>query len=264
MDTYEEYTSWLRAAGCSERTIQDRLGMLRRFARAYPTFPTVSAGQITTWIGRPSYAAWSKATYYGHLRSYFTYALENDLLTVDPMARMRRPKPGKCVPRPLTSEQVDAVMSCAQPNVRAWLTLGLFAGLRASEIAKIRAEDIQEDAIFILGKGGQEAYVPTHPAIWAMALSLPRTGWLFPSPPTPGHVRTQVVSAVTSALFTTHGIEGSIHRMRHTFATRLLRAGVNIRVVQTLMRHASLASTMIYCAVDEVERRDAISRLVAA
>lgn len=69
------------------------------------------------------------------------------------------------------------------------------------------------------------------------------------------------MSTLTSRLFAANGIEGSIHRMRHTFATRLLRAGVNIRVVQTLMRHRSLASTMIYTAVDEDERRDAISRL---
>jgi integrase/recombinase XerD len=44
---------------------------------------------------------------------------------------------------------------------------------------------------------------------------------------------------------------------------RSLRSGANVRTVQTLMRHASLSSTMIYCAVDESERRDAIRRLAA-
>lgn len=71
------------------------------------------------------------------------------------------------------------------------------------------------------------------------------------------------VSTRTTRLFAANGIEGSIHRCRHTYATRLLRAGVNIRVVQELMRHKSLASTQIYTAVDEVERRDGIDRLGA-
>jgi len=68
---------------------------------------------------------------------------------------------------------------------------------------------------------------------------------------------------MTSRLFAANGIEGSIHRCRHTYATQLLRAGVNIRVVQELMRHASLTPTQIYTAVDEDERRDAITRLAA-
>jgi integrase/recombinase XerD len=77
-------------------------------------------------------------------------------------------------------------------------------------------------------------------------------------------VTSLAVSTMTTQLFKANGIEGSIHRCRHTYATQLLRAGVNIRVVQTLMRHASLTSTQIYTAVDEDERRDAINRLVAA
>ena len=257
-----DFALWLRANGCSERTIMDRMGTLHRFARAHPSFPNIRPMQISAWLGQPGYAAWSRAIYYGHLRSFYNYALENALVDVDPMIRMRRPKPGQGVPRPLTPEQVVTVMAAASPTVHAWLTLGLYAGLRAHEVAKVRAEDIQQDYVFVLGKGGRPAQVPTHPAVWALALSRPRTGWLFPTASATGHVRTEQVSELTSALFTEHGIDGSIHRMRHTFATTLLRAGVNVRVVQTLMRHRSLASTMIYMAVDEAERFEGMSRLV--
>jgi integrase/recombinase XerD len=58
-----------------------------------------------------------------------------------------------------------------------------------------------------------------------------------------------------------NGIEGSIHRCRHTYATHLLRAGTNVRVVQELLRHKSLTSTQIYTAVSEDERIEGISRL---
>jgi len=164
----------------------------------------------------------------------------------------------------LQPPQVAMVLAAAtNANMHAWLTLALYAGLRAHEIAKIRGEDVNEDQLWVFGKGGVGEYLPTHPAIWALAASRPRSGWWFPSRSASGHVTSLAVSTRTSKLFSAHGIEGSIHRCRHTFATELLRAGVNVRVVQTLMRHASLASTMIYCAVDECERRDAIGLLAA-
>ena len=59
------------------------------------------------------------------------------------------------------------------------------------------------------------------------------------------------------------GIEGSLHRCRHYFGTELLREGVSTRVIQTLMRHESLATTENYLAVDEAERVAAIRRLAA-
>ena len=58
-----------------------------------------------------------------------------------------------------------------------------------------------------------------------------------------------------------HGLSGSLHRCRHTYATTLLRSGVNIRVVQSLMRHESLSSTQAYTAVEDDERTAAVSGL---
>jgi len=180
------------------------------------------------------------------------------------MARMRHPKPGKSVPRPLTPAQVATVLSAAtNPNLHAWLTLGLYAGLRAHEIAKIRGEDVDEDQLWVLGKGGEGAFVPTHPAVWVLAQTMPRAGWWFPTRSSLEHVRATGVSTMTTRLFAANGIEGSIHRCRHTFATELLRAGVNIRVVQELMRHKSLASTMLYTEVTRLEKLDGIMRLAA-
>jgi integrase/recombinase XerD len=259
------YEPWLRANNCGDRTVTERLGHLADFTRSHPDFPAVTPGQLTCWLGRPGFAPWSRATYYGHLRSYFTWATQTGIVTADPMARMRRPRPRHCAPRPLTPAQVHAVTSAAtNQNMHAWLTLGLYAGLRAHEIAKIRGEDVDADQLYCLGKGGQGAYVPTHPLIWRLAASMPAYGWWFPTCSTSGHVTSMHVSTKTTELFAANGITGSIHRTRHTFATELLRAGVNVRVVQTLMRHESLASTQIYTAVDEDERRDAINLLVAA
>jgi integrase/recombinase XerD len=259
-----DFALWLRANGCSRNTIEDRLAHVAEFTRSHPSFPNVRPMHITAWLGREWLAQWTRATYYGHLRSYFTFAMENDLIDADPMARMRRPKGGKGIPRPLTPAQVDQVMdSATNANLHAWLTLGLFAGLRAHEIAKIRTGDVDQLNIRVVGKGAVGADIPTHPRIWALAMDHPGAGWWFPSRSECGHVTSLSVSTLVSRHFKANGIEGSIHRCRHTYATELLRAGVNIRVVQTLMRHESLSSTQIYTAVDEDERIEGISRLGA-
>jgi site-specific recombinase XerD len=257
-----DYVLWQRANGCSENTIESRLNHLAEFARSHPSFPAVSPMHITAWLGRPGYAPASRATFFGHLRSYFTYAMENDLLAVDPMGRMRRPRVPKGKPRPLTAEQVHTVLTEAKnANMHAWLMLGLYAGLRAHEIAKIKAEDVDEVSILVVGKGGRTDQVPTHPLVWALAATMPSAGWWFPSRVEGGHVSSMTVSTLTTRLFKTNGIEGSIHRTRHTYATELLRAGSNVRVVQELLRHRSLDSTMIYTAVSEDEQADGIGRL---
>jgi integrase/recombinase XerD len=256
-----DFALWQRANGCSESTIENRHAHLAEFIRHHPAWPVVHPMDITAWLGREGYAPASRATFFGTLRSYFTYAMENDLLSVDPMARMRRPRVPKSKPRPLTVDQTDMLLIVASPKMRAWLTLGLYAGLRAHEIAKLKAEDVDQTSIHVLGKGGRTDQIPTHPRIWALAATMPASGWWFPSRVEGGHVSSMTISTLTTRLFSAHGIKGSIHRCRHTFATRLLRAGVNVRVVQTLMRHESLESTMRYTAVDEVEMLDGMSRL---
>jgi integrase/recombinase XerD len=95
-----------------------------------------------------------------------------------------------------------------------------------------------------------------------MAQRYPRYGYWFPGNQA-GHIRPQQVSMTVGRLFHSIGIEGSIHRCRHVFGTRLLRSGVNIRTVQKLMRHANLDTTANYTAVDEDELRAAIDLLGA-
>lgn len=176
---------------------------------------------------------------------------------------MRRPKAGRNLPRPLTDVQVREVLDTATGRTRAYVLLGLLAGLRAHEVAKIAGQDVSRESIYVLGKGGQSAYVPTHPVLWELAQEYPQRGWWFPSPRTDGPVTPSAVSLAVGKLFRRLGIEGSHHRLRHTYGTRLLRAGANVRVVQTLMRHESLMSTQVYTAVTDDERSEAILRMAA-
>jgi site-specific recombinase XerD len=81
----------------------------------------------------------------------------------------------------------------------------------------------------------------------------PRAGGLLVPSPLGGHLDSDTITTHFSALFRPLGIDGSIHRLRHVYGTRPLRAGANIRVVQKLMSHSSIQSTMGYTAVGEDE-----------
>ena len=179
------------------------------------------------------------------------------------MDDVRRAKRPVKQPRPLSDVEVTKILSVVEGPVRDWILLALMAGLRAHEIAKIRGEDVEEDGIFVHGKGDVEATLPCHPDLWDMAQRYPRVGPWFPGPED-GHVRAHQISLTIGRLFAALGIKGSIHRCRHTYCTRLIRAGVNLRQVQALMRHASLETTAGYAAVAQDEGREAILLLPSA
>lgn len=127
-----------------------------------------------------------------------------------------------------------------------------------------RGESVTPAGVYVVGKGGQGAMVPTHPAVWEIAQRFPRHDWWFPSPQAGReHVHPNTISLWVRTLFRAEGIDKSIHRARTTYGTTLLRGGANIRVVQKLMRHRSLSSTEHYLGVHADELTEAIRRLAA-
>lgn len=143
--------------------------------------------------------------------------------------------------------------------------LGYLAGLRAHEIAKFSGRDIDQDRIRVNGKGGYDDSVPTHPLLLDLSEAMPAQGFWFPplARKENEHIQSGTVTYHVGVLFRSLGIEGAAHRTRHTYGTGLLRGGANLRVVQELMRHKSLATTAAYLGVDEDERRRAIGSLAA-
>lgn len=262
-DSREGFTSWLRSWGASDATVKVRLRVCAAFEREYDPL-TATTEDITKWLARPGLKPWTRCSYYGHLRSLFEWMRRSGLRPDDPTLDMRAPRSPAQKPRPLAPLEQSRAMVEADDQTRAFLMLGLLAGLRAFEIAKIRGEDISADALYVRGKGGKDAMVPTHPLLWELAQVMPRTGWWFPSPHrNKEHIHPATVTRKITALFRTLGIDGSTHRTRHSYCTNLMRAGVALRIIQELARHESLATTAGYLAVDEDERRAAIALLSA-
>lgn len=280
MDEAEElvsaYADWMRSWGASQATIDVRVGKIAPLLREWGGVDGITSERIRAWLidprtrkpkdGRPPTAA-TRSTYHAHMKSFCDWLFAGGLIEVHPMTtdQVRTPKRPDYVPRPITEAQASRALAEATGDLRAWLVLAMRAGLRAHEIAKIKAEDVSEDGIFVRGKGGVEAVLPCHPEILDLAAVYPLRGYWFPDSHAPdGHVPRERISKLVGDYFRRINIpQGSIHRARHYYATSLLRAGVNIRIVQRLMRHSNVKTTAGYTAVDEDELRAAVLKLTA-
>jgi site-specific recombinase XerD len=262
-----QYERWMRANGRSPKTMKQRLRMAQRILDRWPDPGQATTAEVLDWLSSMgNLSKWTRATYHSDVRSFFRWLTRADLIHIDPMASelIERPNARSKIPKPLSAAEEARALAAARGNIRAWLLLALRAGLRASEIAAFRGEEIAEDFIILVGKGDKEGAIPTHPDLWELAQSYPRRGWWFPSPEHDGHVAGNSVTVLVGRHFRRPEVDipkGSIHRCRHSYATDLLRRGANMRQVQTLMRHSSPATTAVYTAVGEDELRAAINLL---
>lgn len=255
----------MQGQGLSQRTITERIRVINQVATATGADPAaLTPHTISTWLATLPSAA-TKSTYYAVLRAWSRWLVHSDRRADDPTTRVPTPKTPAGHPRPVTDAQLDAVLALPlRQDTRTKIILGAYAGMRVHEIAKIRGEDISPVAgtITITGKGGRTDTLPAHQLILQQANLYPRRGLWFPSPSDPTvPVRAKTVSAVISDAFDRADAPATAHQLRHYFATSLLRAGTDSRVVQSLMRHESLATTGRYLAVNTDQQRAALSGL---
>ncbi|WP_309313941.1 tyrosine-type recombinase/integrase [Actinomyces oris] len=261
----EAWEASMQGQGLSQRTITERVRVINQVTAATGADPAVLTPQaISAWLATLPSAA-TKSTYYAVLRAWCKWLVQSDHRADDPTTRVARPKTPAGHPRPVTDAQLDAVLALPlHQDTRTKIILAAYAGMRVHEIAKIKGEDISPVAgtITITGKGGRTDTLPAHQLILQQANLYPRRGFWFPSPKDPAvPVRAKTVSAAISAAFDRADAPATAHQLRHYHATSLLRAGADSRVVQSLMRHESLATTGRYLAVNTDQQRAALSGL---
>lgn len=255
------YRSYLEARGLCANTVGQRVKFARSWLGQWQTWE-LPGSAVAEWLS--TYTGWTRLTYHNHLTSLFAWLEDAGHIVENPMPLIKRPPTPRPRPRPLRERELGRALEVATYDTRAYLLLGYLAGLRAFEIAKFHGRDISRTGIRVIGKGGTDETIPTHPLLWELAQQYPRDGYWFPSPRDGrAHVGSWTVTNRIRRLFESLGIEGATHRARHTYGTVLLRNGANLRVVQELMRHASLSTTAAYLGVDDDERRAAIDALVA-
>lgn len=263
----DAHLDWCRFRGLAESTITQRLRCLTRLAATIPG-PLLLATHENLYahLSRPL-SVEARASEVSHLRQFYKWTVAEQYATTDPTARIRRPKVPRRLPRPISETDLEMALRFAPERVRPWLVLAGWCGLRAAEIAALRAEDIQWDHQVLIvrdaAKGGKHAAVPMCVFVVDELTGLPNRGWLFARhDDLPGPLPAHRVSQVANAYLHSLGIGDTIHQLRHRFGTHAYQAsGRDLRVTQELLRHASPVSTAIYTWVDPRDTRATVDRI---
>ncbi|AQR61508.1 recombinase XerD [Brevundimonas sp. LM2] len=207
------------------------------------------------------------------VRQFYRFALGEGWRSDDPSRRLDAPKQGRPLPRTLTREEVIGLLTASAARdgaaglrMIALVELAYASGLRVSELLALRVEAVRRDPAYLIvrGKGGKERLAPLNASAreavkaWLIARDAarpdkaPDNPWLFPSGAASGHLTPRRFAQMLDQAALDAGIDParvSPHVLRHAFATHLLEGGADLRVVQTLLGHADIATTQIYTHV---------------
>jgi integrase/recombinase XerD len=175
------------------------------------------------------------------------------------LARIAIAKEPKKLPVVLSADEIVRFLQ-AVPGLRnrAALTTAYGAGLRVSEVARLRVGDIDSGRMLIRvehGKGAKDRYVMLSPQLLAILRAHWRLAkpahWLFPGRDPARPVSTATLQAACRVATREAELDKpvTVHTLRHSFATHLLEAGTDIRIIQVLLGHGRLATTAIYTRV---------------
>jgi integrase/recombinase XerD len=238
----------------------------------------------------PPPAASSLARLQSSVRGFHRFLAREGIEADDPTGRLRPPKAARRLPKALTVDQVERLLDASGPEAdpsgdavpaaesgeliglrdRALLELLYATGARVSEVVQLDVDDMaQGDVVRVRGKGSKERIIPvgsyaraaleayltrSRPELSRRGRATPR---LFLG------ARGAPLSRQSAWLVIQHAAERaqlsahvSPHTLRHSFATHLLQGGADVRVVQELLGHASVATTQIYTHVSVDALRD--------
>lgn len=251
-------------------------------ARGVLTPEAIGADDVTAFTHdlrtRPQHplAASSMARMLSTVRGFHRFLLDESMVPTDVSADAKPPKLAMRLPKAISIEQMEAVLNAAggdEPQSlrdRALLELLYATGARVSEAVALNVDDLVDgDIVRLFGKGSKQRIVPVGSyARAAIDAYLVRARPVFSAKggATPAlflGARGQRVSRQNAWLIIRAaaekaklGIEISPHTFRHSFATHLLAGGADVRVVQELLGHSSVATTQIYTLVTADTLRD--------
>ena len=224
-------------------------------------------------------AGWSASTMriaYSGIKFFYTLTLPMDWETI----RLLKIKRLSTPPTVLSIDEVRLILKTArQLQIRVFLSTVYSCGLRLSEALNLEVGDIDKERMTIRvrdGKGAKERFVPlpesTYLLLRAYWVTHRNERLLFPAlgrrrDQGPTALKPMAMGSVQGALrkilkqLPKIRKHATIHTLRHSYATHLLEAGVNIRIVQHYLGHASLVNTMIYLHVTNLGNDDASGRI---
>lgn len=242
------FSAWLAAR--KRRTFPEEFGTIQSFLKEQNA--TKAPASVSRMISA--------------LRKFYRFLLREGAISADPMTKIDTPKRAQHLPATLSSQEVDALM--AKPDTdkplglrdRAIFELMYATGLRVSEVVDLRLDQLHlaMNLLQVTGKGDKERLVPFSPQAtqWVdRYLQEARPKLLKRVQPKNvfvnfhgGPMTRQGIWKNLKAYIASIGIEKDVtpHTLRHSFATRLLENGADLRVVQELLGHSDISTTQIY------------------
>ena len=255
------YTDWLVAHGVEDT------------GAVTPAMVAAFAAERAS--AEPPAAASSLARLQSSVRGLHRFLVREGLEDEDPSGRLKPPKAAQRLPKALTVDQVEALLGAPGDDLvglrdRALLELLYATGARVSEVVQLDVDDLaQGEVVRLHGKGSKERIVPVgsyaraaieayltraRPEFSARGSATPRLFLGARGAPLSRQSAWLVIRAAANAADLTAHV--SPHTLRHSFATHLLQGGADVRVVQELLGHASVATTQIYTHVSVDALRD--------
>lgn len=283
--TLDSFIGALAGRKTRERTIATYCKVVRRFAEWLgdeSTIAEVSAENIGRYqIERAKLAPATIAKDLSGIRAYCRWCIRAKLRSDDPTLELEWPKRTQPIPRALKARELRLletvlamplpVLDVKQRHVRMRhnraILLMLYCGLRISEVPALDWRDVDLDEATLIvrdAKGGKDRAVAIHDRVLRNLAETPEDrqkgavcGKLNGKP-----ISYKSMPHIFSDRYLgSFGLEISAHQLRHTFAVQLLRAGADLRTIQTLLGHASLETTQRYLALDFDDKKRAIDKL---
>ncbi len=249
------------------------------------TLESISPDDISAFIRNLSqrYAPKSVARKISAIREYFKFLFSENELRTNPASRLEIPKQPKPLPKFLDEDEISRLFQAAENHknsksmrITAMLQLMYCCGLRVSELVTLPENCINLDKkqILIFGKGSKERIIPVSDSALEALVDYKacrdkfitpgrRSQWLFPSYSASGHLTRDAFYKDLKNLAIEAGIPPSRvspHVLRHSFATKLLNHEANLRSVQQMLGHSSIATTEIYTHITPPQLIDIVNK----
>jgi integrase/recombinase XerD len=283
-DWYQKSMNALALNGKAGRTQEAYSRALRMLCEFYGNKAPQDIGEAELeayFLHRRNVDHWSANTLricYCGIRFYFVQVLQRNWI----LFNFLRAKSESRLPAVLSREEVRALFACVRtPHNHAYLTTVYACGLRLQEALYLEVSDIDGERMMIhvhRGKGAKDRFVPLPKA----TLNALRQHWrrhrharlLFPaygrdSRSAASATQPMAISSVQGAFRAAKRQAGitkkavSVHTLRHSYATHLLEAGVNLRVIQQYLGHTSLETTMVYLHLTNKGQEEAVAHINA-
>jgi site-specific recombinase XerD len=284
-DTLDQWLAWLASQKLRPRAVDTYRRELCRIVAWLGTDVTVvelDAARLALYQAeRAHLSASSLRKTLTVVRSYATWCVSVGLREDDPTQRFRWPRKTQPLPRALSSDELacldrwltrtpptlDRVAARLLQRDRRIVLLMLYAGLRRAEVADLdwRDVDLGDGSLVVRGgKGGKDRALPLHSRLAAELERTPkqeRRGAVVRSVRGGEKLSHKTIGQLFERRLRAEGLHMSAHQLRHTFATRLLAVGADLRTIQDMMGHESLETTARYLQSDLTLKQAAVRRL---